>query len=334
MFLLYTHTAQASDGKAEYLFQVGKAHHDGAGVPQDYAQAFEHYKQASYLGDSRAMINLGYMYFRAQGVPQDFAKARYWYERAVAFGDTFALKNLRMLDRIEGASPAFSTRTITTTRTVSTSYQTPTFTTPSFRTPSYTPASFHTPQAISMRTYTETLISKVRGSFPVPVGRDVKREPWLTACNRFVAHALKDAYGFDKFINPDRTILQRLGIKSSDHTSNSPNGYLRAEHIQKYMQQGNGWKFLGRGNSEQAMIKSSEMATLGYPTIAVSKGHVAVVLPGDPIKSVTWKTYVPYVASFRLGDLRNSFYYRPISYAWSPKSKRKVEFFYYDPSGR
>ena len=268
-----THAAHASEGKAEYFFQVGKAHHDGNGVPQDYQRAYDFYKDASAYGDSRAMINLGYMYFRGQGVTQDFSKARYWYERAVAYGDTYALKNLRMLDRIEGASPSLSFSQ------PATHIQTASFTPAPV---SFSPASWAQPQAISMGTYIETLISKVRHSFPVPVGRNVKEEPWLTACNRFVAHALKAAYGYDTFINPEPGILQGLGIKSSDHTSNSPNGYLRAEHIQKYMQQGNNWKFIGRGNSESAMIKSSEMATLGYPVVAVSKGHVAIVLPGGP----------------------------------------------------
>jgi len=61
------------------LFLSGKQYHDGDGVKQDYAKAYDLYLKAAALGNNDARINLGYMYFVGEGVQQSYAAARGWY---------------------------------------------------------------------------------------------------------------------------------------------------------------------------------------------------------------------------------------------------------------
>jgi len=61
------------------LFLSGKRYHDGDGVEQDYAKAYDQYLEAAALGNNDARINLGYMYFVGEGVQQNYAVARAWY---------------------------------------------------------------------------------------------------------------------------------------------------------------------------------------------------------------------------------------------------------------
>lgn len=295
--------AYAASSDANRFFEIGKSYHDGSGVSQDFYQAHKFYKTAVDMGSADAMINLGYMYFLGQGVPQDFVKARDWYQKAVAAGDMSALRNLQMMDAAKLGVP-------------------------SLKIALSQPASFgFAPSPISMETYTNSLIDKIKGSFPIPSGRRISKEPWLTACNRFIAHALLHAYGYDGFINPDQATLDRLGIKASDKTSSSPNHYLRAEHIRTYLRTSQEWEKLGTGSSQEALSDAADLATVGFPVIAVTKGHVALIMPGDTTRSSSWRRDVPYVASFRLGRLKESFYYKPISYAWSAKYRNDVEIY-------
>lgn len=83
---------------AKSYFEQGKAAHDGVGQPQNFELARENYLRASDLGNSDALINLGYMYSMGEGVERDYVMARKYYERAADLGESVARKNLRMMD--------------------------------------------------------------------------------------------------------------------------------------------------------------------------------------------------------------------------------------------
>jgi hypothetical protein len=57
---------------------------NGAGVPQDYAQAALWYRKAAEQGDAEAQWSLGGLYLGGHGVPRDYAEAYFWYALAAA----------------------------------------------------------------------------------------------------------------------------------------------------------------------------------------------------------------------------------------------------------
>jgi len=73
---------QVEESSHHQLFLMGKRHHDGDGVKQDYTQAHDFYLKAAALGNNDARINLGYMYFIGEGVQQNYGVARSWYLEA------------------------------------------------------------------------------------------------------------------------------------------------------------------------------------------------------------------------------------------------------------
>ena len=96
--------AQSSDSPANIiqtkdLFLTARSYHDGQGVEQDFQTARELYLAAASNGDTRAMLNLGYMEFLGQGqAAANHFKARGWYEFAADLGDEDAQKNIDMMN--------------------------------------------------------------------------------------------------------------------------------------------------------------------------------------------------------------------------------------------
>ena len=83
--------------KALEFFTLGKAYHDGDGVPQSFSKARSYYLKAANLGSNDARVNLGYLYFMGEGVEQSYARARQWYLSAAREGDKPAQLNLAMI---------------------------------------------------------------------------------------------------------------------------------------------------------------------------------------------------------------------------------------------
>ena len=78
--------------KAQY--NLGEMYIRGAGVPQNYKEAFKWIKMAAEQGDAAAQTDLGVMYSRGEGVPQDYIEAVKWYYRAAEQGDAAGQYNL------------------------------------------------------------------------------------------------------------------------------------------------------------------------------------------------------------------------------------------------
>jgi len=77
----------AEQGDASAQFNLGVAHLDGEGVPQDYVEAVKWFRKAANQGHADAQYNLGVMYERGVGVPQDSAEAYVWFNLAASNGD-------------------------------------------------------------------------------------------------------------------------------------------------------------------------------------------------------------------------------------------------------
>ena len=102
--------------QTEDLFLKARSYHDGQGVAQDFQIARELYLAAASNGDTRAMLNLGYMEFLGQGQAANHYKARGWYEFAASLDDEDAQKNIEMMNANVLGSPAIRPELILKTR--------------------------------------------------------------------------------------------------------------------------------------------------------------------------------------------------------------------------
>src|SRR5262249_759271 len=82
----------AESGSAEGAHRLALVFAQGlAGMPRNDARAFELFAKAAALGNKRAQVNLGILYFRGQGTQRDLVQARAWLEKAAAGNDPYAL---------------------------------------------------------------------------------------------------------------------------------------------------------------------------------------------------------------------------------------------------
>ncbi len=88
---------RADDGDADAQWQLGVRYHDGAGVPQDDAQAVQWFQRAAEQGNVAAQGALGAYYWRGRGVFQDLSKAYFWSTIAMAQGDEISKSRLEGL---------------------------------------------------------------------------------------------------------------------------------------------------------------------------------------------------------------------------------------------
>lgn len=87
----------AEKGDAWYQTELALMHHNGQGMPQNYAKAVEWYTRAADQGFARAQANLGVMYGKGQGVPQDYGVALTWFRMAAYQGNSLAQHNLGLM---------------------------------------------------------------------------------------------------------------------------------------------------------------------------------------------------------------------------------------------
>jgi TPR repeat protein len=86
---------QAADlGEARAMLELGNMFFDGEGVPKDYSAGMHWFRLAAERGNSAGMLLLGGMYYLGQGVPADYARAAYWFEKASVAGDPDGMYDL------------------------------------------------------------------------------------------------------------------------------------------------------------------------------------------------------------------------------------------------
>jgi TPR repeat protein len=86
--------ADAQKGNARAQYDFGNCYYNGAGVPQDYAEAVKWFRKAADQGIDRAQNGLGVCYQKGQGVTQDYTEAVKWYRKAADQGNDVAQLNL------------------------------------------------------------------------------------------------------------------------------------------------------------------------------------------------------------------------------------------------
>src|ERR1019366_4037347 len=76
------------------MYALGNMFEDGAGVAQNYEEAFKWYYRAAELGSGEAMNCLGIAYATGQGVPQSHTLSFRWFFNAVGKGSIDAMSNI------------------------------------------------------------------------------------------------------------------------------------------------------------------------------------------------------------------------------------------------
>lgn len=125
------------------------------------------------------------------------------------------------------------------------------------------------------------------------------------ACNVFVARAADGVYGVTDFKRADGT-------------------YMTANTIMDFVKTNPTWSKLGMANS-QSVLNDAAAGAEDHLIIAVMSdqphGHVALVLPGDPMYSGNWKLNVPNSASAFLGNVDKAYVFCRLAWAFSVPSK-------------
>lgn len=136
-------------------------------------------------------------------------------------------------------------------------------------------------------------------------------------CNTFASRGLESIYGVADFKTGDTT----------HQTANQMWDTVNAS--------GSKWRRLGSVFDEQNNLCAQSMANAGWPVIALLKatdhGHVALVIPGEPKQSDSWKMLATNSASFFLGKPASVYLNKPLSNAFSAASAQSASFYYRNP---
>jgi len=79
------------------LYDLGKAHYQGRGVPKDDAKALEYFKMAAEQGNAEAANAIGSFYLIGLTVPKDDHLAAEWFGKGAENGSALAKMNLARL---------------------------------------------------------------------------------------------------------------------------------------------------------------------------------------------------------------------------------------------
>ena len=89
--------AEAKDGDAVAMFNLGVKYEIGEGVLEDDEEAVKWFRKAAELGHAEAMFFLGIVYFRGKGVIEDDKEAVKWYRKAADVGYAKAMVHLGLM---------------------------------------------------------------------------------------------------------------------------------------------------------------------------------------------------------------------------------------------
>lgn len=136
-------------------------------------------------------------------------------------------------------------------------------------------------------------------------------------CNTFASRGLEAIYGVKDF---------KLG-ETTHQSANQMWDTVNAS--------GSRWEKLGSVFDEQNNLCAQSMANAGWPVIALLQatghGHVALVIPGEPLKSGSWGMLAANSASFFLAKPTSTYLNMPLSSAFSVASAQNASFFYRNP---
>lgn len=87
----------AKKGNSEAQWYLGRLYNDGLGVTKDEKQAFKWYQKAADQGYAKAQCSLGCMYETGMGVAKDYKQAFKWYHKSAQQGYANGQYNLALL---------------------------------------------------------------------------------------------------------------------------------------------------------------------------------------------------------------------------------------------
>jgi hypothetical protein len=127
------------------------------------------------------------------------------------------------------------------------------------------------------------------------------------ACNVFVGAALRSAYNINDFF-----------VASASH-------YYTSGELLKKLPLMKAWRELGTADSDSVLLTAQTDANAGYPVVAVTSGHVALIIPGTMMQSTTWKTCVPNSASESTDPNGPHYIGKRLSTAWQSDDKPSIQ---------
>lgn len=83
-------TMAAEVGDMNAQFTLGERYYEGAGILQNYKEAFNWYEKAAQQGHAGAQDRLGMMYFEGKSTPRETIQAHMWLNLAAAQNNQFA----------------------------------------------------------------------------------------------------------------------------------------------------------------------------------------------------------------------------------------------------
>ena len=136
-------------------------------------------------------------------------------------------------------------------------------------------------------------------------------------CNTFASRGLQSIYGVKDFMLGGST------FQSANQMWDTVNA------------QGSKWLRLGSVFDEQNNLCAQSLANAGWPVIALLKaaghGHVALVIPGEPQQSASWRMFAANSASFFLGKPASAYLNKPLSFAFDTAHAQDASFFFRRP---
>ena len=87
----------SSMGSTTAMTNLGSMYANGWIVSKDYTQPRQWLERAAAAGESFAMVSLGIFYENGWALPKDYNQARQWFEKSAAAGNTSAMNNLGAL---------------------------------------------------------------------------------------------------------------------------------------------------------------------------------------------------------------------------------------------
>lgn len=159
------------------------------------------------------------------------------------------------------------------------------------------------------------LISLMR--CPLDVDRRTSNQIDAVACNWFVAHAVDELYGV------------------KDFTPQTNGRWLTANEIASFVRtHPEKWTKLGMANVQSVLDDAARGAANDQPVVAVLEGnphgHVALILPGAPKASSTWRDAngvvlrAPNSAAFSLNNVARAYVSCRLSAAFSDPNRVEI----------
>jgi hypothetical protein len=137
----------------------------------------------------------------------------------------------------------------------------------------------------------------------------------ISPCNLFLARSLKTVYGIADFDSPGKNPPCMTANQVATFVSQNPKI----------------WTMLGIATNQETLNSAAGYSKRKKPVIAVLEGHphghVALILPGELVKSESWGLYVPNSASFFLNNPKKSYVGEPLSKAFTLKDAADVRIY-------